>query len=101
MDTVQNANYLPSSTPLFNDPTLNSNILNEDIKKSPFYIPAEVWENCPMNISYLCPFGARIWYHRHGPERWHKNSIHAIDKKEFIYLPTPPSTVVHSQRRMY
>ncbi|EYE90211.1 uncharacterized protein EURHEDRAFT_511146 [Aspergillus ruber CBS 135680] len=69
MDTVQKANYLPTSTPLFNDPTPNGNILNEDIKKSPFYIPAEAWENRPMDISYLRPFGARIWYHRHGTEK--------------------------------
>ncbi|ODM17047.1 hypothetical protein SI65_05760 [Aspergillus cristatus] len=69
MDTVQKANYLPTSTPLFNDPTPDGNILNEHIKKSAFYIPAEAWENRPMNIAYLRPFGAKIWYHRHGTRK--------------------------------
>lgn len=69
MDTVQKANYLPTSTPLFNDPTPDGNILNEHIKKSAFYIPAEAWENRPMNIAYLRPFGAKIWYHRHGTQK--------------------------------
>lgn len=69
MDTTQKANYLPTSTPLFNDPTPDGNILNENIKKSPFYIPAEAWENRPMDISYYRPFGAKIWYHRHGTEK--------------------------------
>lgn len=69
MDTVQKTNYLPTSTPLFNDPTPDGNILNEHIKKSAFYIPAEAWENRPMNIAYLRPFGAKIWYHRHGTRK--------------------------------
>ena len=69
MDTTQKANYLPTSTPLFNDSTPDGNILDENIKKSPFYIPAEAWENRPMNISFYRPFGAKIWYHRHGTEK--------------------------------
>ncbi|OJJ79073.1 uncharacterized protein ASPGLDRAFT_52967, partial [Aspergillus glaucus CBS 516.65] len=69
MDTTQKANYLLTSTPFFNDSTPDGNILDENIKKSPFYLPAEAWENCLVNISFYCPFRAKIWYHCHGTEK--------------------------------
>ena len=69
MDTVNKTNHLPTSTPLFNDPKPDGNVLDQSIKKSAYYIPVEAWENRPLNIAYLRPFGATIWYHRHGTQK--------------------------------
>ena len=69
MDTVNKTNHLPTSMPLFNDPKLNGNMLDQSIKKSAYYIPVEAWENRPLNIAYLRPFGTTIWYHRHGTQK--------------------------------
>ena len=69
MDTVNKTNHLPTSMPLFNDPKLDSNVLDQSIKKSVYYIPVEAWENRPLNIAYMRPFGAMIWYHCHGTQK--------------------------------
>ena len=69
MDTVNKTNHLPTSTPLFNDPKLDGNVLDQSIKKSAYYIPVEAWENRPLNITYLRSFGAMIWYHCHGTQK--------------------------------
>lgn len=69
MDTVNKTNHLPTSVPLFNDPKPNGDILDTTIRKSPFYLPAEAWEGRPVQIAYMRPFGATIWYHRHGTQK--------------------------------
>lgn len=69
MDTVNKTNHLPTSTPLFNDPKPDGNILDTSIRKSPFSIPVEAWENRPVAMSYMRPFGADVWYHRHGTQK--------------------------------
>ena len=69
MDTVNKTNHLPTSTPLFNDPKPDGNVLDQSIKKSAYYIPVEAWENRPLNITYLRSFGAMIWYHCHGTQK--------------------------------
>ena len=69
MDTVNKTNHLPTSTPLFNDPKPDGNMLDQSIKKSAYYILVEAWENRPLNITYLRSFGATIWYHHHGTQK--------------------------------
>ena len=69
MDTVNKTNHLPTSTPLFNDPKPDGNVLDQSIKKSAYYILVEAWENRPLNIAYMRPFGAMIWYHHHGTQK--------------------------------
>ena len=44
-------------------------MLDQSIKKSAYYILVEVWENRPLNITYLRPFGTTIWYHHHGTQK--------------------------------
>lgn len=60
MDTVQKTNHLPTSTPLFNDPKPDGNVLDPYIRKSPFYISVEAWENRPVGMAYMRPFVQRF-----------------------------------------
>ena len=69
MDTVNKINHLSTSTPLFNDPKLDGNMLDQSIKKSVYYILIEVWENRPLNIAYMRLFSAMIWYHHHSTQK--------------------------------
>ena len=69
MDTVNKTNHLPTSMSLFNDPKPDSNMLDQSIKKSAYYILVEVWENRPLNIAYMRPFSTMIWYHCHGTQK--------------------------------
>ena len=69
MNTVQKANYLLTSTPLFNYPKSNGDMMDPEIKKSSFYIPAEAWAGQNKNIAYLHPFSTSTWFHQHGTNK--------------------------------
>lgn len=80
MDTVNKTNHLPTSTPLFNDPTPNGSVDNKEIKKSPYSIPYEAWLNQRLDISYLRPFGTTVWLHKHGSNRQRQDGFYCCTR---------------------
>lgn len=55
--------------PLFNNPKPDRNMLDPTIQKSPFCILVKAWENQSIDMAYMQPFRAVIWYHHHGSEQ--------------------------------
>ena len=66
---VQMSNHLPTSVPLYNDPTPGGTNQNPDISPSQHIIPACAWSNAPPDTHFFYKWGSPVTYHLHGSSK--------------------------------